>query len=62
MSRSKNAVTSDTSDERESPCDDFLIDSGGCNIRLGNVNILSNLESNVSHLEPSKQNEFIALL
>ncbi len=33
-----------------------------CDIRLENADILSNLESKVSHLEPSQQSEFMALL
>ena len=59
MSLNQNAVTSDDCENR---CDDFLIDSGSCDIRLENADNLRNLECKVSHLAPSQQNEFIALL
>ncbi len=42
--------------------DDFVVDSGCCDIRLEIADILSNLESKVSHLEPSQHKELIALL
>ena len=42
-------------DETENPGDDFVMNCDGCDIRLENADILSNLESKVSHLEPSQQ-------
>ncbi len=35
--------------------DDFVMNCNGCAIRLENADILSNLESKVSHLKPSQQ-------
>ena len=48
-------TTIDASGECETPGDYFVIDGGGCDIKLKNADILSNLESKVSHLEPSQQ-------
>ncbi len=59
---SQNTLTSDTCDERENPGHDFVMNCDGCDIRLENADILSNLESKVSHLESSQQSELIALL
>ncbi len=42
-------------DDNEKPGDDFVLNCDGCEIRLENADILSNLESKVSHLEPSQQ-------
>ena len=58
----QNTVTSDTCDDNENPGDDFVMNCDGCDIRLENADILSNLESKVSHLEPSQQSELVALL
>ncbi len=41
--------------------DVFVIDSRCCDIRLEFADILSNLESKVSHLEQSQQEELTAL-
>ena len=45
----QNIFTSDTCG------DDFVMNCYGCDIRLENADILSNLESEVSHLQPSQQ-------
>ncbi len=50
----QNNVTSDTCDETENPGDDFVMNCDGCDIRLENADILSNLETKVSHLEPQQ--------
>ncbi len=50
-----NTITSDTCDGNKNPGDDFHMNCDGCDIRLENADILSNLESKVSHLEPSQQ-------
>ena len=57
----QNTVTSDTCDETENPGDDFVMNCDGCDIRLKNADILSSLESKVSHIEPSQQRELVAL-
>ncbi len=44
-----------TSDDNENPGDNFVMNCDGCDIRLEDADILSNLESKVSHLEPSQQ-------
>ena len=51
----QNTITSDTCGYNENPGDDFVMNCGGCDIRLENADILSNLESKVSHLETSQQ-------
>ncbi len=58
----QNTVTSETCDDNENPGDDFVMNCDGCDIRLENADIPSNLESKVSHLEPSQQSELVALL
>ena len=50
-----NTVTNDTCDDNENSGDDFVMNCDGCDIKLENADILSNLESKVSHLEPSQQ-------
>ncbi len=52
---SQRTVTGDTYDKNENPGDDFVIGSAGCNIGSENADILSNLESKVSHIEPSQR-------
>ncbi len=47
---------------KTNPGDDFVMDNDGCDMRMENADTLSNLESKVSHLEPSQQSEVIALL
>ncbi len=51
----QNTITSDTSDDNENPGDDFVMNCDGYDIRLENADILSNLESKVSHFETSQQ-------
>ena len=51
----QNTVTSDKCDDTENPGDDFVMNCDGCDIRLEKADILSNLESKVSHLDPSQQ-------
>ncbi len=51
----QNTVTSDTCGESENPGDDFVMNCDGSDIRLENADILSNIESKVSHIEPSQQ-------
>ena len=47
-----NTVTSDASDDSENPGYDSVMSCDGCDIRLENADILSNLESKFSHLQP----------
>ena len=56
-----NTVTNDTCDETVNPGDDFVMNCYSCDIRVENADILSNLESKVSHLEPIQQSELFAL-
>ncbi len=58
----QNIVTSDAYDDNENPRDHFVLNYIGCDIRLETADGLSNLEPKVSHLEPSQQNELVALL
>ncbi len=59
---SQYIVTDDAQDKCVNPGDDFVINSGCCDIIVENADILSNLESKVSHLVRSQQNESITLL
>ncbi len=54
----QNTVTSDTCDDSDNPGEDFVINGHGCNLRLENADMLSNLESKVSHLESSQQSMY----
>ncbi len=51
----QNTVTSDTCDGNANPGDDVVMTCDICDIRLENSDILSNVESKVSHLGPSQQ-------
>ena len=57
----QNTVTNDTCNDSENSGDDFVMNCDGCDIKLENADILSHLESKVSHLESSQQGELTAL-
>ncbi len=50
----KILLFSDTCDESENPDDEFMIKCCSCDIALENAEMLSKLESKVSHLDPSQ--------